>query len=71
MHAQLLALRSLVRLLDPPLHAHLEARDCLNFFFCYRWVLIHFKREFGFDEVGAAGGEWGCGQVGWGGAGVS
>jgi hypothetical protein len=65
MHAQLLALRSLVRLLDPPLHGHLEARDCLNFFFCYRWVLIHFKREFGFDEVGdSATGRVGVG-VGW------
>lgn len=51
MHAQLLALRSLVQLLDPPLYAHLEAHDCLNFFFCYRWLLLHFKREFGFEEV--------------------
>ena len=38
MHAQLEALRRLVALLDPPLHAHLEARDCLSFFFCYRQV---------------------------------
>lgn len=51
MHAQLLALRSLVQLLDPPLFAHLEAHDCLSFFFCYRWLLIDFKREFAFDEV--------------------
>jgi hypothetical protein len=51
MHAQLLALRSLVRLLDPPLYAHLEAHDCLSFFFCYRWLLILFKRELPFEEV--------------------
>ncbi|KAK9861395.1 hypothetical protein WJX84_006666 [Apatococcus fuscideae] len=38
-------------LLDPPLHAHLASVDALNFFFAYRWLLIHFKREFAFDEV--------------------
>ncbi|PRW58614.1 TBC1 domain family member 17-like [Chlorella sorokiniana] len=51
MTAQLLALRSLVQLLDPPLYAHLEARECLSFFFCYRWLLIWMKREFAFEEV--------------------
>lgn len=51
MHAQLLALRNLVQLLDPPMHAFMEDKSCLNYFFCYRWLLIHFKREFTFDEV--------------------
>eukprot|EP00193_Tetraselmis_chui_P017368 CAMPEP_0177782312 /NCGR_PEP_ID=MMETSP0491_2-20121128/18382_1 /TAXON_ID=63592 /ORGANISM="Tetraselmis chuii, Strain PLY429" /LENGTH=709 /DNA_ID=CAMNT_0019302567 /DNA_START=173 /DNA_END=2302 /DNA_ORIENTATION=+ len=51
MHSQLLALRQLVALLDPQLHAFLEAKDCLNYFFCFRWVLIQFKREFAFDAV--------------------
>ncbi len=51
MHGQLLALRKLVQLLDPPMHAFMEAKSCLNYFFCYRWLLIHFKREFAFDEV--------------------
>lgn len=51
MHEQLLTLRALLQLLDPQLHAHLEARDCLSLFFCYRWVLIAFKREFAFEEV--------------------
>lgn len=51
MHSQLLALQKLVRVLDPQLHAFLEAKDCLNYFFCFRWVLIHFKREFKFDEM--------------------
>ena len=51
MHSQLLALRKLVQLLDPPMHAFMEAKSCLNYFFCYRWLLIHFKREFAFDEV--------------------
>lgn len=51
MQAQLGALGSLVKLTDPQLHAFLAAKDCTNFFFCYRWLLVHFKREFAFDEV--------------------
>lgn len=51
MHAQLAALRRLIQVLDPQLHAFLEARDCLNYFFVFRWLLIHFKREFPFDQV--------------------
>lgn len=51
MHLQLAALRQLVQVLDPQLHAFLEARDCLNYFFAFRWLLIHFKREFAFEQV--------------------
>lgn len=28
-----------------------EKAEALNLFFCFRWVLIAFKREFPFDEV--------------------
>lgn len=51
MHAQLLALQRLVQMLDPQLHSFLDSHDCLNYFFCFRWILIDFKREFTFDEV--------------------
>ncbi|CAO1942028.1 unnamed protein product [Urochloa humidicola] len=51
MHAQLLALSKLVELLDPPLHNYFRQNDCLNYFFCFRWVLIQFKREFTFDQI--------------------
>ncbi|KQK00976.1 TBC1 domain family member 15 [Brachypodium distachyon] len=51
MHAQLLALSKLVELLDPPLHNYFRQNDCLNYFFCFRWVLIQFKREFSFDQI--------------------
>jgi TBC1 domain family member 15 len=27
------------------------ANDCLNFFFCFRWFLILFKREYHFEEI--------------------
>lgn len=51
MHTQLEALKSLVEHSDPELHSFFETRDCLNYFFCYRWLLVHFKREFEFEEV--------------------
>jgi hypothetical protein len=38
MHVQL------VELLDRPLHVYLKEADCLNYFFCFRWLLIQFKR---------------------------
>ncbi|KAL1173698.1 hypothetical protein V6Z11_A05G429400 [Gossypium hirsutum] len=36
----------LVELLDRPLHKYFEQNDCLNYFFYFRWILIHFKRYF-------------------------
>ena len=51
MHSQLMALRKLVALLDPPLFDYLASVECLNFFFCFRWILIHFKREFAYEDV--------------------
>ena len=51
MNLQLAALERLLQLVDPDLHAFIEAADSSNYFFCYRWLLVHFKREFTFDEV--------------------
>ncbi|KAL2619860.1 hypothetical protein R1flu_000065 [Riccia fluitans] len=51
MHSQLLALSKLVQLLDRPLHDYFKQVDCLNYFFCFRWILIQFKREFDFENV--------------------
>ncbi|XP_021276020.1 TBC1 domain family member 17 isoform X2 [Herrania umbratica] len=44
MHTQLFALSKLVELLDIPLHNYFKQNDCLNYFFCFRWILIQFKR---------------------------
>jgi hypothetical protein len=44
MHSQLLAISKLVQLLDNPLHDYFKQNECLNYFFCFRWILIHFKR---------------------------
>ncbi|KLT38803.1 RabGAP/TBC [Cutaneotrichosporon oleaginosum] len=51
MRRQLSTLQQLIALMDPELHAHLERTGSLNLFFCFRWILIAFKREFKFEEV--------------------
>ncbi|KAL1335071.1 hypothetical protein HN51_064033 [Arachis hypogaea] len=51
MHSQLFALSKLVELLDCPLHNYFKQHDCLNYFFCFRWILIQFKREFEFEKI--------------------
>ncbi|XP_043700707.1 TBC1 domain family member 15 isoform X2 [Telopea speciosissima] len=51
MHSQLFALSKLVELLDSPLHNYFKQHDCLNYFFCFRWILIQFKREFEYDKT--------------------
>ena len=48
---QLCALRVMVELLDPQLTAFLETRESLNYYFCFRWILIQFKREFELDQL--------------------
>lgn len=40
-----LLLWQLVELLDSPLHNYFKQHECLNYFFCFRWVLIQFKRS--------------------------
>ncbi|KAL9224437.1 hypothetical protein vseg_000467 [Gypsophila vaccaria] len=51
MHAQLFALSKLVELSDSPLHNYFKQNDCLNYFFCFRWILIQFKRELRYEET--------------------
>ncbi|XP_042472734.1 TBC1 domain family member 15-like isoform X2 [Zingiber officinale] len=51
MHSQLFALSKLVELLDSPLHNYFNKKDCLNYFFCFRWILIQFKREFEYEQI--------------------
>lgn len=67
MKRQLSILQRLIGVMDPELYAHLgqhltsrigsirliqaEKTDSLNLFFCFRWILISFKREFAFSQV--------------------
>ncbi|KAI0797947.1 RabGAP/TBC [Abortiporus biennis] len=51
MKKQLSTLQQLIGVMDPELYRHLEKTDGLNLFFCFRWILIAFKREFPFEDV--------------------
>ncbi|TFK92109.1 RabGAP/TBC [Polyporus arcularius HHB13444] len=51
MKKQLSTLQQLISVMDPELYRHLEKADGLNLFFCFRWILISFKREFSFEDV--------------------
>ncbi|CAG8757967.1 10772_t:CDS:10 [Cetraspora pellucida] len=51
MRHQLLTLEHLIKFMDPPLYKHLKNTESLNLFFCFRWILIWFKREFAWEKV--------------------
>ncbi|KAI8998591.1 RabGAP/TBC [Trametes punicea] len=51
MKQQLSTLQQLISVMDPELYRHFEKCDGLNLFFCFRWILIAFKREFSFEDV--------------------
>jgi len=50
MHSQLVKLEKLIAYIDPPFHNYLKSIDSLNMFFCYRWLLILFRREFSLEQ---------------------
>jgi len=51
MHSQLCKLEKLVKLMDPGLHRFLKVCDATNMFFCYRWLLVLFKRELSIQQT--------------------
>uniref|UniRef100_A0A8C4QT28 TBC1 domain family member 15 n=1 Tax=Eptatretus burgeri TaxID=7764 RepID=A0A8C4QT28_EPTBU len=51
MKQQLEQLSTLLHLLDPAFCDYLEAHDSGNLYFCFRWLIIHFKREFCFPDI--------------------
>eukprot|EP01105_Mastigella_eilhardi_P017944 TRINITY_DN4138_c0_g1_i2.p1 TRINITY_DN4138_c0_g1~~TRINITY_DN4138_c0_g1_i2.p1 ORF type:complete len:560 (-),score=100.36 TRINITY_DN4138_c0_g1_i2:68-1747(-) len=51
MTEQLAALSQIVAACDPPLYERLRAAGTESMLFCFRWLLLHFKREFSFDTV--------------------
>jgi len=50
MKNQLSLLLDLVRIMDIELYEHFEKLCCLHLFFCFRWLLVIFKREFNFYD---------------------
>ncbi|OZJ03136.1 hypothetical protein BZG36_04639, partial [Bifiguratus adelaidae] len=51
MHRQLSLLKDLLAFMDPLLYSHFANHDSLNLFFCFRWLLVWFKREFNWDDT--------------------
>ena len=51
MLGKLSLLSNLVKFVDPELMAHLEANQSGDCLFCFRWLLVNFKREFNQDDA--------------------
>ncbi|XP_060101055.1 TBC1 domain family member 15 [Heteronotia binoei] len=51
MKTQLIQLSTLLRLLDSEFCSYLESQDSGYLYFCFRWLLIRFKREFSFQDI--------------------
>ncbi|KAI9468937.1 MAG: GTPase activating protein [Benjaminiella poitrasii] len=51
MHKQLLTLDLLLQFMDPSLYKHFQHTDSSNFFFCFRWLLVWYKREFPWKDM--------------------
>nr|XP_055050034.1 TBC1 domain family member 17 [Misgurnus anguillicaudatus] len=51
MKQQLLQLSILLKAIDPELCDYLDSQDSGSLCFCFRWLLIWFKREFTFEDI--------------------
>ncbi|XP_033104782.1 TBC1 domain family member 15-like [Anneissia japonica] len=51
MKKQLIQLSTLLQFLDPDLFVYLDSKECSNMYFCFRWLLIRFKREFTYEDI--------------------
>ncbi|XP_044733029.1 TBC1 domain family member 15 [Chrysoperla carnea] len=51
MKEQLMQLHTLLAFVDPELTRYLDEHDSGNMFFCFRWILVLFKREFSQHDI--------------------
>ena len=51
MKAQLCQLRNILIVTEPQLAQYLDKHDSGNMFFCFRWLLVLFKREFNTVDI--------------------
>ncbi|XP_013149195.1 PREDICTED: TBC1 domain family member 15 [Papilio polytes] len=51
MKQQLLQLQQLLTFASPELAQHLAQKDSGNMYFCFRWLLVWFKREFSHTDI--------------------
>jgi len=48
---QLMQMRDLLMVVSPKLANYLESHDSDNMYFTFRWLIVHFKREFSFTNI--------------------
>lgn len=51
MKKQLSELQALLKTVSPDLATYLINHESGNMFFCFRWLLVHFKREFTLENI--------------------
>lgn len=51
MKRQLQDLNTLIALANPTLNSYFRAHDSENMYFCFRWLLVWFKREFSHTDI--------------------
>eukprot|EP00794_Sanderia_malayensis_P012824 gene12824-14140_t len=51
MQTQLANLATLIKFIFPQFYHHLQTKESGNLFFCFRWLLLTFKREFDFENT--------------------
>jgi len=51
MKQQLADLTDIMKCVDPSLYNYLDTKESGNLYFCFRWLLIWFKREFSYNDT--------------------
>ncbi|XP_018007297.1 TBC1 domain family member 15 isoform X2 [Hyalella azteca] len=51
MKEQLLGLQHLIAVIDPEFMSYLESSESANLYFCFRWLLVRFKRELSYSDT--------------------
>ena len=49
--SQLADLKTLIEFVDSNFSTYLQEKESSNMYFCFRWILILFKREFSFPDI--------------------
>ena len=50
-HTQLTQINEIIKHIEPSFYAHLKKNNANSLFFCFRWLIILFKREFSMPDV--------------------
>lgn len=51
MKDQLHGLQQIIAVVDPEFMGYLESRESANLYFCFRWLLVRFKRELSYMDT--------------------